>query len=231
MDQLNTKAGNFRVLLIGIGDNTEAEKESFCNKFSNQYGISEQKIRNIIDRCPVVLKKNLTFKKAEILAKKLTSFGGKVSIQERKGDIPIHLEFQRLSSPQVSLESTYLKRTSSGIWNLIGRVKNISQEDLNDIWIMVQIFDDLQDLITFEEVPIPVNPLPQGEASPFKIIFDKEIPIVRVSIAFKNSSGSPLAAKDQRKEWREVELEDQDIEDVGAESISVEFYPGGLENI
>jgi len=231
MGQLNQKAENFRVLLIGVGDNTERDKEVFCIKFSQHYGIPQSQIRKIVDHCPVIIRKGLSLKKAELLAKRLKSFGGKVSIQEKMRDFPINLEFERFSSPQVALESAHLKKTSTGIWCLTGRVKNISNEELNDVWILVQIFDNLQDLITFEEVPIPINPLPRGEASPFKIIFEKEIPISKVSLAFKNSSRNPLAVKDQRREWRDVEIEgNQKFEIEGAENLSEEFHPEGLDD-
>ncbi len=231
MDRMNQRTENFRVILIGIGDNTERDKEAFCIKFSRHYGISQAQIRKIVDRCPVIFKKGLSFRKAEVLAKRLISFGGKVSIQERRRDFPIYLEFEMLSSPQVALESAHLRKTPSGIWNLIGRIKNISSEELNDIWILVQLFDDFQELITFEEVPIPINPLPRGEASPFKIIFEKEIPISKVSLAFKNSSGSPISTKDQRRDWREVAINgEQKFEVEGVENLQGEIYSEGFED-
>lgn len=231
MDRVNQKEENFRVLLIGTGDNTERDKEAFCIKFSKHYEVPQSQIRKIVDRCPAVFKKGLSLKKAEVLAKRLISFGGKVSIQERRKDFPIYLEFEMLSEPKVALESAYLRKTPSGTWNLTGRIKNISSEELNDIWILVQLFDDFQDLITFEEVPIPINPLPRGEASPFKIIFEKEIPIFKVSVAFKNSSGNPIGTKDLRKEWRDVAINGYQKLEVGeVKNLSGEIHLEGLED-
>ncbi len=62
---------------------------------------------------------------------------------------------------------------------------------------------------------MPVNPLPPGEASPFKAVFEGDLPIKRVSIAFKNSSGSPLPAVDrrERREWVQVRLEIKEEEE------------------
>jgi hypothetical protein len=112
---------------------------------------------------------------------------------------------------QLALESSYLRRTQSGAWNVIGRAKNISNKSLNDIWVLVQLFDNLEEFITFEETPIPINPLPPGEASPFKVVFEGDLPILRVSITFKNSSGYPLPTEDRRKkkEWVEVGIKDE----------------------
>lgn len=196
---MNQKEGSYRVILIGIGENTEEEKESFCNKFSENYSVSFSHLKKIIDRCPIVIKKNLSLKKAEMLAKTLKSFGATVSIEEKEGSSPIFLEFQKMVPHQVALESAHLRKTLGGAWNVIGRIKNISGESLDDMWVLIQLFDDFEDFLTFEEIPIPINPLPAGESSPFKVVLEGDIPIHRVSIAFKNSSGNPLPAVDGRK--------------------------------
>jgi len=203
--------GRYRVVLIGIGDNKEEEKEFFCKNLSENYGISFPLLRKIIDRCPIVLKRNLPINKAETLAKTLRSFGAMVSVEEKEDFIAIFLEFQETGPHRIALESSYLRRTQSGAWNVIGRVRNISEESLNDTWVLIQLFDDLEEFLAFEEAPIPINPLPPGEASPFKIIFDGNLPIQRVSIAIKNSSGYPLPAADRRREreWMEVETKDE----------------------
>ena len=61
---------------------------------------------------------------------------------------------------------------------------------------------------SFEETPLAINSLPPGEASPFKLVFEGDHYIKRVSIAFKNASGQPIPAVDRRKrkEWAEVEI-------------------------
>jgi hypothetical protein len=211
MIRMDQGEGRYRVILIGIGDNTEEKKESFCKNISENYGISFPLLKKIVDRCPIILKKNLSLKNAETLAKTLRSFGAMVSI-EKKDDFPVvFLEFQEMVPYQLALESSYLRRTQSGAWNVIGRAKNISNESLNDIWVLVQLFDNLEEFITFEETPIPINPLPPGEASPFKVVFEGDLPILRVSITFKNSSGYPLPTEDRRKkkEWVEVGIKDE----------------------
>jgi len=211
MVRLNQEEGRYRVLLIGIGDNTEEEKDSFSHNLSKNYSIPFLLLKKIVDRCPIILKKNLSLKKAEILAKTLKSFGATVSVEERRNLPPISLEFQELVPHQLALESSYLRKTQRGTWSILGRAKNISDETLNDAWVLIQLFEDLEEFITFEETPLPINPLPPGEASPFKVVFEGDLSIKKISVAFKNASGQPIPAVDKRKkrEWVEVEIEDE----------------------
>ena len=69
-----------------------------------------------------------------------------------------------------------------------------------------------KNLLHFEETPLTINPLPAGEVSPFKVVFEGDFTIKRISIAFKNASGQPIPAVDKRKkrEWVEVEINDED---------------------
>jgi hypothetical protein len=242
MNIMNQEEGRYRVLLIGIRDNTEEKKKSFCKNVSEKYGISLPLLKKIVNRCPIILKKNLNLKNAETLAKILKSFGALVSVEQRRGFPPVFLEFQEMGTHWVALESSYVRRTQSGRWYVIGRVKNISEEGLHDIWVLIQLFDNIEEFFTFEEVPISINPLPPGESSPFKAIFDIDLPIKKVSIAFKNSSGSPLPALDERKkmEWVEVEIEEDNGEFpsfalaplIGEERPQEEiFTEKGLDNI
>jgi hypothetical protein len=211
---MNHGEGRYRVLLIGIGDNTEEKRENFCNNISEIYGIPILLLKKIVEHCPTVLKKNLSLKKAEALANTLKSFGAIVSIEEKRDSSAVSVEFQQLVPPRVALESAYLRRTEGGTWNVIGRVRNISEEGLEDTWVLIQLFDDFEEFLIFEEIPMPINPLPPGEASPFRVILEGDLPIKRVSIAFKNSSGLPIPAVDRRtkKEWVEVksEIKDED---------------------
>ena len=212
MVRLNQEEGRYRVLLIGIGDHTEEEKGSFCHQLSKSYSIPSPLLKKIVDRCPIILKKNLSFKKAEMLARTLKSFGATVSVEERRNFPPLSLEFQELVPHQLALESSYLRKAQRGTWSVVGRAENISDETLNDTWVLIQLFDDLDELIAFEETPLPINPLPSGEASPFKVVFEGDLSIKRISVAFKNASGQPIPAVDKRKkrEWVEVEMGDGD---------------------
>jgi hypothetical protein len=211
MDRLSQEEGRYRVLLIGIGDNTEEEKGSFCRNLSKNHSIPFPLLRKIVDGSPIILKKNISFKKAEILAKTLRSFGATVSVEERRNLPPISLEFQELVPHQLALESSYLRKTQRGAWIVMGRAKNMSDETLNDAWVLIQLFEDLEEFIAFEETPLPINPLPSGETSPFKVIFEGDLSIKRISIAFKNASGQPIPAVDKRRkrEWVEVETGDE----------------------
>jgi hypothetical protein len=209
MVRLNREEGRYRVLLLGIGNNTEEEKSSFCQSISKHYSIPSPLLEKIVDRCPVILKKNISLIKAEILAKSFKSFGASVSIEERKHFPPISLEFQELVPHLLALESSYLRKTQRGTWSLIGRARNISDETLSDTWVLTQLFEDLEEFIAFEETPLPINPLPPGGTSPFKVIFEGDLSIKRIFIAFKNASGQPIPAADERKkkEWVEVAME------------------------
>ncbi|MGZ3557611.1 MAG: hypothetical protein ACXU99_00100 [Thermodesulfobacteriota bacterium] len=213
MVRLDQEEGRYRVLLIGIGDNTEEEKKSFSHHVSKTYSIPFPLLKKIVDRCPIVLKKNLSLKKAQILAKTLKSFGAAVSVEERRNFPPVSLEFQELVPYRLALESAYLRKTERGMWNVIGRARNIFDETLTDAWVLVQVFDDLEEFIAFEETPLAINPLPPGEISPFKVILSGDLIIRRVSVGFKNASGAPIPALDERKkrEWVGVEIEDDGL--------------------
>lgn len=199
MQGLSQEEERFRVLLLGIEEDTEEKREAFCKNISKKYNLSFALLRGVVDRCPIVLRKNLSLRRAEVLAKTLKHFGALVSIEGRN-DLPsIRLEFQELGAPVVSLEDSHLRRTQSETWSVTGKVKNISGADLNDLWVLVQLFGQDGTFLTFEEVPIPINPLPPQESSPFKVIFDGSLPVHGVSVAFKNSEGNPLCASQGRK--------------------------------
>src|SRR4030043_395101 len=128
MVRLNQEEGRYRVLLIGIGDHTEEEKDSFCHQLSKSYSIPSPLLKKIVDRCPIILKKNLSFKKAEMLARTLKSFGATVSVEERRNFPPLSLEFQELVPHQLALESSYLRKAQRGTWSFEGdlSIKRIS---------------------------------------------------------------------------------------------------------
>jgi hypothetical protein len=169
-------------------------------------------LKKIVEHCPIILKKNLTRKKAQSLARLLRSFGAQVSVEVKKVLPPISLEFQNLGPPRLVLESSLIGKTHSGAWNVLGRVRNIALDDLIDIWVLIQFFNAREEFLTFEEVPLNLNPLPPGEASPFRAIFEGEFHVFKISIAFKNSAGNPLAAIDRRStpEWTKIEWDEGD---------------------
>ena len=199
MARLDQQEGRYRVLLNGVGNNSEEERDRFCQSICKDYHIPFPQLRKIVDRCPVILKKNLSLSKAELLAKTFASFGASVSVEERKQIPLISLEFQELAPHRMALESSYLQKSQRGTWGVTGRVKNISDGTLNDTWVLIQLFEDFEEFIAFEEAPLPINPLPSGQTSPFKVIFDGDFSIRKISIAFKNASGQPIPAVDKRK--------------------------------
>lgn len=225
MNSTNRQERNYRVLLMSIGDHTEDKRDAFCRAISDKYSISFDLLRQIVDRSPVILKKNLSKKKAEAFAKVLRSYGASAAVEERKDSPPIFLEFQDMTHSRVALISSHFFRTRGGQWNLLGRVKNLSKDDLADIWVLVQVFDRQGEILAFEESPLPINPLPPDGFSPFKVILDSSLTIRSLSIAFKNSSGAsiPVADRRKRKEWVEVETGAEDRECISRPSLSQFF--------
>jgi hypothetical protein len=199
-----------RVFLLGVGNNTEEEKNTFCNQLSETLGISHTLLKRIVDHCPMPLKKNLTWPKARSLARVLKSFGAQILVEVKRDLPPISLEFQNLGSHLLTLESSSLGRNQSGTWSVVGRAKNDTSESLSEVWVLVQLFNVRGEFLTFEEVPLILNPLPPGEVSPFRGVFEEDIPIHKASIAFKNSSGNPLPAIDRRsvQEWVKIEWDE-----------------------
>jgi hypothetical protein len=202
----------FRVILVGIGENTDAEKESFCTELSEKYSIQRSLLRKIVDQCPIVIKKNVTFKKAESLARLLKTLGARVAVEIKRDSPPISLEFQKSDLHPLALESAALRKNLGGGWNVIGRARNIASETLNDVWVLIQLFGDFDEFLTFEEVPLALSPFPQAETAPFKAIFEGDLSIQKLSITFKNASGMPLAAVDRRTkpEWIKVDFDEGD---------------------
>jgi hypothetical protein len=120
-------------------------------------------------------------------------------VEERRNSSAISLEFQHGEPHGLALESSYLRRAPSGVWNVIGRVRNISEKSLSDTWVLTQIFDDEEEILSFEEVSIPINPLPSKEASPFKVFFEEGLPVKRVSSPLKCIRSSCSSGGSKRK--------------------------------
>ncbi len=204
----------YRVILHGVGKNTELEKTRFCEEVSRHYGIPLTLMKKISDRSPIVIKKNLSFKKAETLAIALQSCGASVSVERKRSSSPIFLEFVTRGACQLGLESSNLRRSSGGTWEVIGRVRNLSDQEFEDVWALVQAFDEEGELLTYEEIPIPINPLCPNGSSPFKALFEKDLPIEKISITLKTASGNVIPIMDQRKkeEWVEIKIAEKKIE-------------------
>jgi hypothetical protein len=196
---MNQEGGRFQVLLIGMAEDSDEKRESFCRHVSKNFSIPFSLLRKIVERCPIVLKKNLSLRSAEKLADTLQSLGALVSIELKREDVAISLDFEGMGPCRIALESSSLSRTANGMWNVIGRVRNVSEDSLNDTWVLIQLFDDFEKLLTFEQALLPINPIPPGNASPFRLTFEGHLPVKKASIAFKNSSGNPLSAADGRR--------------------------------
>ncbi len=208
MFYFHPKEESYRVTLHRIGGHTEEEKARFCREVSDNYGIPLSLMRKIADRCPIVIKKDLPFKKAKLLAIAFKSFGASVSVERKRNLFPIFLEFATGGNWRLELESSHLRKSPGGAWQVFGRVKNISDEELHDTWALIQLFDEFEELIAFEEISLPINPLPPNASSPLKVIFEGDLPVQKISIAFKSASGNPLQTREkrERREWSEVSI-------------------------
>ena len=206
MQQQNQREENYRVLLTGIEDETEERKEVFWRTVSERYHLSLASLRDIMNRSPVILARNLSLDEARHLAERLGALGALLSIK-KNNDIPsMNLEFQETGSALIALEASLLRKTQSDTWSVIGRVRNISTETLHDVWVLIQLFGSQGDFLTFEEVPLPINPLPPRCSSPFKAIFEGSLSVKAIAIAFKNSGGKPLPSTDHRKPLDEIAI-------------------------
>jgi hypothetical protein len=198
MQGLTQEGERFKVLLMGIEEDTEEHREAFCRDVSRKYHLSFPLLRDVIERCPVVLRKNIPLKKAEALARALKQFGALVSIEGSKHGPSIRLEFQDLGPAVLALEDSRFRKRQNGVWSVTGKVKNISGADVADLWVLVQFFGSDGDLVTFEEVPLPINPLPPRSSSPFKVLFDETALVTNIAIVFKNAEGTPFPSLDER---------------------------------
>ncbi len=202
---MNTSPGRdetYRVILKGLKENTEEEKTKFCHQMSGRFGIPFDLMEKIVNRSPIVIRKDLPLKQAEAVALAFHSYGASVLVEKKRTLPPIFLEFMTKAPYLLSLQSSTLQKTTGGAWQILGRVKNESRESLVDLWVLVQLFNE-EELLSFEEVPLPINPLPPDASSPFRVFFDKDLPIKKVTLAFKNASGEPLPTADGRdlREW------------------------------
>ena len=222
MQQKNQREENYRVLLTGIEDETEERKDVFWRTVSERYHLSLPSLRDIMNRSPVVLARNLTLDEARHLAERLSPLGALLSIK-KNDDIPrVSLEFQETGSALIALEASLLRKTQSDTWSVIGRVRNISTETLHDVWVLIQLFGSQGDFLTFEEIPLPINPLPPAGSSPFKAIFEGSLSVKAIVIAFKNSGGKPLPSTDHRKPLADETAIHVDLEETSSSAVSSE---------
>jgi hypothetical protein len=198
MQQQNQREERYRVLLMGIEDETEERKEVFWRTVSERYHLSLASLREIMNRSPVVLAHSLSLDEARHLAERLKPLGARVSIDKKNDSPTMNLEFLDTDAALVALEASVLRKTQSDTWSVTGRVRNISTETLHDVWVLIQLFGDHGDFLTFEEVPLPLNPLPPQGSSPFRALFEGSLVVKGIAITFKNSGGRPLPSTDHR---------------------------------
>jgi hypothetical protein len=80
-----------------------------------------------------------------------------------------------------------------------GQVKNISDQSLKNVEVMVQWFTNKGDLVKTDDALISYNPILPGQISPFKSITTSNPEMTRYTVSFKTLFGAEIATKDSRK--------------------------------
>ncbi|MBA7491356.1 hypothetical protein ES702_01901 [subsurface metagenome] len=107
---------------------------------------------------------------------------------------------QKISSePQLELLSSRGYKSSMSHMSVEGQVKNISDESLKSIQVVVQWYDKDGNFITSDEVLIEYNPILPGQTSPFKAIATYNPEMEKYSVSFKEFWGTSINTKDSRK--------------------------------
>jgi len=107
---------------------------------------------------------------------------------------------QKISSePRLELLSSRGYKSSMSHMSVEGQVKNISDESLKNIQVVVQWYDKDGNFITNDEVLIDYNPILPGQTSPFKVITTYNPEMQKYSVSFKEFWGTSINTKDSRK--------------------------------
>lgn len=77
-----------------------------------------------------------------------------------------------------------------------GRVRNVGARELRFVWAMVDWYDADRQLVKSHSVPIKQDPLPAGQASPFKVMAVDNAHISYFVISFREIRGGSLTVLD-----------------------------------
>jgi len=79
-----------------------------------------------------------------------------------------------------------------------GEVENISGSSLEDVVVVVSVYDDDPSLITSDEAPIEYATLLPGQTSPFKVMIDYNPEVEYYKVTFKHLLGDTIPTRDDR---------------------------------
>ena len=97
------------------------------------------------------------------------------------------------ASPLLELVSTVASRQY--MIQVEGQVKNISQQSLKSVTVVVSCYDANGAFVTSQNAMIQYNPILPNQVSPFIAYINNNPAIVNYKIEFKELSGGALAAK------------------------------------
>jgi hypothetical protein len=187
----------YKVLFLGIANNSEEGRRSFFKGISQRFNISPEKIDYLISKTPIVLKRGLSLAKAKALVNEFEFMGGKAQFIIEEERPSLELEFEAGKTPLLQLDFMTASSKEESI-EVIGRVKNISSHPLEGVKVVAQFFNFRDQLIIYEESPIAFSFLHPDQCSPFKVIREGNTGVRRISIAFKGDNGVMIKARINR---------------------------------
>lgn len=187
----------YKVLFLGIANNSEEGRRSFFKGISQRFNISPEKIDYLINKTPIVIKRGLSLAQAKALVNEFEFIGGKAQFIMEEERPSLELEFEAGKTPLLQVDFMTASSKGENI-EVIGRVKNISSHPLESVKVVAQFFDFRDQLIIYEESPIAFSFLHPDQCSPFKVIREGNTGVRRISIAFKGEDGVMIKARINR---------------------------------
>jgi hypothetical protein len=103
------------------------------------------------------------------------------------------------SDPQLALLSVRCeKHARGGQFVLEGQVQNISDSSLQDIVVVVTVYNANPGCIGSDEAPIEHATLQPGHTSPFRVAVDYDPTVAYYKVKFKHRQGDTLPTRDSR---------------------------------
>jgi hypothetical protein len=184
----------YKVLFLGIANNSAEGRESFTRGISERYHIPPEKVDNLISNPPILLRGGLSLARAQALVREFRSLGGMAQLITEEETPLLELEYEAGKRPLLQLESL-TSSSQGGRVEVTGRVTNISSRPLRGVKVVAQFFDSRDQFIAYEESPTAFSLLHPKQFSPFKVMREGNTGVKRVSVAFKGEDGAVIEAR------------------------------------
>jgi hypothetical protein len=114
------------------------------------------------------------------------------------------LSVEQLSSSKeneslLELKSMIFERETETVLQLSGQVKNISNEKLSDIWVVITYYDINGDFIVSDSHDLDFNPILKGQTSAFHVLSTYNPAMYKAEINFQFLGGAIIPFKSKRK--------------------------------